>query len=139
MTDLALDTSRFPTAEKRMLKIIPRMVVMIAMIMMLGLYVAATGVVMQAKVPAVEAQFHGLLDSYYANSKEVRDSAASESQLTKDLAEINKFPSRLLELKLVGVGRILTGIFVILFGILGALVMMPFRVRKILRQVQQQA
>ena len=122
-----------------MLKIIPMMIAMVAMIMMLGVFVAATGVVMQAKVPVVEAQFHGLLDSYYANSKEVRDSAASESQLNRDLAEINKFPSRLLELKLVGIGRILSGIFLVLFGILGALVMMPFRVRKVLRQLQQQA
>ena len=139
MTTLAVDTSRFPVAERTMLKIIPMMIAMVAMIMMLGVFVAATGVVMQAKVPVVEAQFHGLLDSYYANSKEVRDSAASESQLNRDLAEINKFPSRLLELKLVGIGRILSGIFLVLFGILGALVMMPFRVRKVLRQLQQQA
>ena len=138
MTDLALNTSSFPTAERTMLRIIPVMVAMVAMIMMLGVYVAATGVMMQAKVPVVEAQFHGLLDSYYANAKEVRDSAPSESQLTRDLAEINKFPSRLLELKLVGIGRILGGIFLLLFGILGALVMMPFRVRKVLRQCQQQ-
>ncbi len=139
MTTLAVDTSKFPVAERTMLKIIPMMIAMVAMIMMLGVFVAATGVVMQAKVPVVEAQFHGLLDSYYANSKEVRDSAASESQLNRDLAEINKFPSRLLELKLVGIGRILSGIFLVLFGILGALVMMPFRVRKVLRQLQQQA
>ncbi len=139
MTTLAVDTSKFPVAERTMLKIIPMMIAMVAMIMMLGVFVAATGVVMQAKVPVVEAQFHGLLDSYYANSKEVRDSAASESQLNWDLAEINKFPSRLLELKLVGIGRILSGIFLVLFGILGALVMMPFRVRKVLRQLQQQA
>ena len=64
------------------------------------------------------------------------DSTESKSNLTRDSDDINKFPSRLLELKLVGVGRILTGIFVILLGILGALVMMPFRVRKALRRFQ---
>ena len=134
----ALNTSGFPQAERTMLKIIPVMITMVAMMMMLGLIVAATGVIMQSKVPVVEAQFHSQLDAYYGkNSKAQRDGAAADSALTKQLVELNKFPSRLLELKLVGVGRILTGIFIILFGIQGALVMMPFRVRKVLRQVQQ--
>ncbi|MHA1157242.1 MAG: hypothetical protein ACTSP2_00650 [Alphaproteobacteria bacterium] len=138
MTSFALDTTNFPPTERGMLRIIPLMIAMVAMIMMGGVYVAATGIMMQGKVPVVEAQFHGLLESYYDNSKEVRDTAATGSQLNRDLAEINKFPSRLLELKLVGLGRILTGVFLLLFGILGALVMLPFRVRKVLRQVQQQ-
>ena len=118
-------------------RIIPLMMVMVMMIMMLGAIFAIWGVSMQADVDDVEDVFHGQLESYYGgNSKADRDSAVAGSELTKQLAEIQKQPSELLRLKLVGVGRILTGIFIVLFGILGALMMMPFRVRRAMKQLR---
>jgi len=39
-----------------------------------------------------------------------------------------------MELKLLGVGKILTGIYVLLFGILIALVMMPVRLGNIIKK-----
>ncbi len=44
------------------------------------------------------------------------------------------YPSELLRLKLVGIGKILTGIFILLLEILMALVMMPMRLGKIIKQ-----
>ncbi len=118
-------------------RIIPLMMVMVMMIMMLGAIFAIWGVSMQADVDDVEAVYHSQLDSYYGgNSKADRDSAVAGSELTNQLAEISKQPSELLRLKLVGVGRILTGIFIVLFGILGALMMMPFRVRRAMKQLR---
>ena len=47
--------------------------------------------------------------------------------------EIANYPSELLRLKLVGVGKILTGIYILLFAILMALIMMPIRLGKIIK------
>lgn len=118
-------------------RIIPFMMTMVMMIMMIGAIFAIWGVSMQSNVGDVEAAFHSELDSYYGgNSKADRDSAAGGSALNKQFAEIQKQPSELLRLKLVGVGKMLTGIFIVLFGILGALMMMPFRVRRAMKQLR---
>ncbi len=118
-------------------RIIPLMMVMVMMIMMLGAIFAIWGVSLQSDVGDVEAAYHSELESYYGgNSKADRDSAAAGSALSGQLADIQKQPSELLRLKLVGVGKILTGIFIVLFGILGALMMMPFRVRRAMKQLR---
>jgi len=70
------------------------------------------------------------------NTKADRDTAAVGSDLSQLHAEVANYPSTLLFLKLVGVGRILTGIFFLLLSILIALVMMPIRLGKIVNQAQ---
>lgn len=109
------------------------MMMMMAMIMLVSLFFAIAGINMHGQVPVEEAKFHELQDQYYSNSKAVRDGAASNSELTNQLVQIQQYPSSLLELKLVGVGNILTGIYALLFGILIALVMMPKRLGKIIK------
>jgi len=77
-------------------------------------------------------QFHPLLESFFATNPEVslagggaglpRDAATSAQ-----LAQIHKFPSMLLWLKLGGIGHILVGIFIALAAIIRALALMPHR------------
>lgn len=107
--------------------------IMMAMIILISLFFAITGLNMHAQVPVEEAKFHALQNDYYSNSKSIRDGAASNSELTNQLVQIQQYPSTLLELKLVGVGNILTGIYALLFGILIALIMMPMRLGKIIK------
>ncbi len=77
-------------------------------------------------------QFHPLLETFFATNADVslagggaglpRDAATSAQ-----LAQIHKFPSMLLWLKLGGVGHILLGIFIALAAIVRALALMPHR------------
>ncbi len=89
---------------------------------------------MQSQVTGQEAAFHQLQESYFSISKSERDAAETGSAVNSQLVEIQNFPSELLRLKLVGVGKILTGIYILLFGILIALIMMPSRLGKIIKQ-----
>lgn len=115
------------------MKMKPIMIVMI-LLMLISLIFAYQGLSMHLRVPAEEAKFHELQTNYFNNNtKAQRDSAPANSGLTQQLAQIQNYPSSLLELKLVGVGRILSGIFVLLFGILIALIMMPVRLGKIIK------
>lgn len=109
-----------------------KMMMMVVMLVMLvltlgGFKYAYQGVKMHNQVPAEEARFHELQQNYFNQAKSVRDAAKTDSELNMQLVEINQYPSRLLELKLVGIGEILTGIFLILVSIMIALVMMPMR------------
>lgn len=99
-----------------------------------GIIYTAQGVLMHNQVNREEIAFHNLQSTYWIQSKAIRDGAESGSDLNKDLVAIKNYPSTLLQLKLVGVGKILTGIFVILFGILTALIMMPARLAAIIRE-----
>ncbi len=110
----------------------PMMVMM--MIMLVSLIFAIQGIVMHANVSREEANFHNLQSEYYNLDKATRDSAPSNSALSNQLVEIQNYPSELLKLKLVGVGKLLTGIYALLFGILIALVMMPIRLAKIIKE-----
>ena len=96
-------------------------------IMILALVFAVWGVVMHSQVSKEEAKFHQMQSDYFSQAKEVRDSAETGSALNQQLVEIQQTPSELMRMKLIGVGKILTGIFVLLFGILMALMMMPMR------------
>lgn len=105
---------------------------MIMMPIMLVLVVVATfyavqGIKMHEEVSVQEEIFHALQDDYYTIEKSDRDTATTGSELNEQLVEIQQYPSELLRLKLVGVGKILTGIFILLFGILLALISMPSR------------
>ncbi|MBR9690138.1 hypothetical protein GOV08_00450 [Candidatus Woesearchaeota archaeon] len=112
-------------------KMMPMMLMMI-LLMIISIVFAYQGVIMHSQVTNQEAVFHGLLGNYFIQSKAVRDSAETGSDLNQDLVEIRKFPSELLRLKLVGVGKLLTGIYILLFGILIALIMMPVRLKKLI-------
>lgn len=114
--------------KKRMI-----MVVML-IIMVLSIVFLIQGTTMHSQVNDEEATFHNLQDQYFSISKATRDSAETNSVLNKQLVEIQQFPSELLRLKLVGVGKILTGIYVLLFGILMALIMMPGRLAKLIKK-----
>jgi len=108
------------------------MMLMMMLIMIVSLVYAFQGVMMQGKVAGEEKKFHDLQASYWNIDKETRDAAKVGSDLNKQLVDIKNYPSTLMELKLVGVGKILTGIYVLLFGILIALIMMPIRLGKMI-------
>jgi hypothetical protein len=108
------------------------MMILMMLIMLGGIVFAAQGVMMHMQVDTEEATFHQLQNDYFMQAKSIRDSAETGSQLNKDLVAIVNYPSELMQLKLIGVGKILTGIFVLLFGILIALIMMPVRLGKMI-------
>jgi len=110
--------------------------VMMMVLMLVALFFAGQGVMMHAKVSPEEAKFHALQNEYFTLAKAERESAATGSELNQKLVEIQNYPSILLELKLVGVGKILTGIFVLLLGILVALIMMPKRLAGIIKETR---
>lgn len=110
-------------------------------IMIVGIIFAAQGVSKHNDVNELEETFHAQQEDYIVNNtKADRDSAEVGSVLSEQHAEILNTPSELIKLKLVGVGNILTGIFVILFGIMTALIMMPFKLAKVItkNQAEQQ-
>ena len=111
----------------------PIMLVMM-IIMIVSIVFAAQGVIMHNQVNTEEAKFHELQTDYFIQAKTVRESAETGSELNKNLVEIVNYPSELLRLKLVGVGKVLTGIFVLLFGILIALIMMPVRLGQMINK-----
>ena len=96
------------------------------------------GIAMHSKVSVEEAKFHQLQSEYFTLSKVEREAAPTGSELNNKLVQIQNYPSELLQLKLVGVGKILTGIFGLLLGILMALVMMPIRLAKLMKNNQMQ-
>ena len=119
------------------MKINPMMPLMMGgLIMVISLLFIGQGVNMQGQVHAAEEEFHALQDEYFTLAKSVRDGAETGSDLNAKLVELQQTPSTLLELKLVGVGKMLTGIYVLLFGILTALIVMPFRMKDILTELQ---
>lgn len=119
-----------------MKKMMPIMLAMM-IIVIAGIVYAVQGINMHNQVDVEEVKFHELQDSYYSQSKAVRDGAETNSQLNKDLVQIQQYPSTLLQLKLVGIGKILTGIFALLFAILVALIMMPVRLGKIITEKKE--
>ena len=108
----------------------------IAVMVILGLvsvYFLVQGINMHVNVSNEEAKFHEIQGDYFNIRKITRDNAPEGSELNKQLIEIKNYPSELLRLKLVGVGKILTGIYILLLGILIALLMMPVRLGKIIK------
>lgn len=111
--------------------------VMMAILMVVSLIFVIQGISMHQRVGIEEQKFHEMQASYFIIDKATRDAAPINSDLNKQLVEINNYPSELLRLKLVGVGKILTGIYILLFGILVALIMMPIRLSKMLKGKEQ--
>ena len=89
---------------------------------------------MHSQVFNEEAEFHRLQDEYFSVNKEDRDAAPSDSDLGEQLVVIQNFPSKLLALKLVGVGKILIGIYLLLLDILLALLMIPMRLGSLMKK-----
>lgn len=114
----------------------PMMIVMM-IIVIIGIVFAWQGISMHSQVSVEEAKFHALQTGYFTISKADRDAAPTGSDLNKQLAQIQNYPSELLRLKLVGVGKILTGIFALLFAILMALMGMPIRLGRMLKENKQ--
>ena len=119
--------SRYLTIKiKTMQKMMKMKMIMLILVILAAAY-AGKGIVMHQQVVVEEAAFHALQATYWSQAKSVRDAAQPGSELNNDLVAIKNYPSDLLRLKLVGVGRILVGIFVLLFAILLALMVMPVR------------
>lgn len=116
-------------------KMMPMMLVML-ILFIASLIFAVQGISMHFKVATEEAKFHQLQSDYWSLNKSVRDAAGTDSDLNENLVEIKNFPSELLRLKLVGVGKILTGIFILLFAILIALLVMPVRLGQIIKKIE---
>lgn len=110
------------------------MVVMLLLVV-ISFYFLWQGMAMHSAVDVEEAKFHALQEDYFGgNDKATRDVAPANSELSGKLVELQQYPSELLRLKLVGVGKLLTGIFILLLGILMALVMMPVRLGAIIKK-----
>jgi len=105
-------------------------------VVLLAFLFLLVGVVLQVTSFSLEfSKFAPLLDDYYGqHSKAERDSAPAGSELALQQAEITKFPPKLMTFKLVGIGSILTGIFLLLFIIIQALKIMPIRLGKLLKK-----
>ena len=111
------------------------MMLVMAVIVVASVVFAVQGIQMHMQVNTVEAEFHAnQLDYLGQNTKAQRDLAKAGSDLNLQQAEIANTPSELLRLKLVGVGKILTGIFLLLLGILMALIIMPVRLGMIIKK-----
>ncbi|MBI2642676.1 MAG: hypothetical protein HYW97_02450 [Candidatus Wildermuthbacteria bacterium] len=106
----------------------------VMIITIIGVVYLFQGVGMQNRVPLEEQKFNDLQAQYFNLSKAERDAAATGSELSAQLVRINQYPSQLLELKLVGVGKILTGIFALLFVIGIFLFMMPIRFAQMMKR-----
>lgn len=114
--------------------IVPLLV--LAALIVVSISFALQGVGLQGQVAGEEARFHALQSEYFSQSKQVRDSAETGSALNQQLTQIQNYPSELLRLKLVGIGKILTGIYFTLLAIAFLLFMMPVRLGKLLRETR---
>ncbi|TSD05594.1 MAG: hypothetical protein Greene07147_299 [Parcubacteria group bacterium Greene0714_7] len=106
----------------------------LAVLVISALFFAWQGVSLQGQVSGEEVKFHALQDAYFSLAKADRDTAPTGSELNKQLVQIQNYPSELLRLKLVGVGKILTGIFFVLLSIVFLLFMMPIRLAKLMSE-----
>jgi len=79
-------------------------------------------------------EFAPLLDELAPIQKPIVDEADPSSHLAKLKTEAAKFPPKLMTFKLVGIGSILAGIWILLFGIIQALKEMPTRAKMFLKQ-----
>jgi len=114
------------------------MPMLILLILVVGsISFAWQGVSLQNQVGVEEPKFHALQQEYFIMSKVEREAAVTGSELNQKLVQIQNYPSELLRLKLVGVGKILTGIFLSLLAIVFLLFMMPARLAKLMKESRQ--
>lgn len=110
------------------------LMLLMALVILGSLFFAIQGINMHSQVDVEESKFHKLQEEYWIIDKSTRDSAPTGSDLNEQLVEIQNYPSELLRLKLVGVGKMLTGIYILLVGILVALIIMPMRLGQMLKK-----
>lgn len=115
---------------------VPMLVLMILIISALSF--AWQGISMHKQVAVDETAFHKLQSEYFILSKATRESAPDGAELNQKLVQIQNYPSALMELKLVGVGKILTGIFLSSLAIGFLLFMMPIRLAKLMKENRPQ-
>ncbi len=115
---------------------------MMPMLILLVLVIASItfawqGIGMHKQVSVEEAKFHALQQDYFIINKTEREAAPTGSELNQKFVNIQNYPSELLRLKLVGVGKILTGILSALLAIVFLLFMMPIRLAKLMKESKQ--
>lgn len=103
----------------------------VVIITLAGIVYLYQGINMHSKAAVQEEQFNDLQAQYWTITKSERDAAETGSNLNEVLVRLQQYPSQLMFLKLVGLGKILTGIFALLFVIGIFLFMMPIRLAKI--------
>ena len=79
-------------------------------------------------------EFAPMLDQIAGLPKAQLDTAPVGSEISNLKIEVAKFPPKLMTFKLVGMGNILTGIFILLFVIIQALKMMPIRLAGVIQK-----
>jgi len=105
----------------------------LAILVIGGISYAWQGIALQNRVAGEEAKFHALQQEYFIINKAEREAAPTGDALNQKNVDIQQYPSTLLQLKLIGVGRILAGIFAALLAILLVLFMMPVRLAKLMK------
>jgi len=103
----------------------------VTIITIAGIVYLSQGINMHQQAAVDEAAFNALQAEYWIVSKADRDAAETGSDLNQQLVRLQQYPSQLMFLKLVGLGKILTGIFALLFVIGIFLFMMPIRLAMI--------
>ncbi len=107
------------------------LLILMALIVGSVVYVSQ-GIAMHQRVAVEEAKFHALQNTYFTISKIDRDAAPTGSELNQQLVQVQNYPSELLRLKLVGVGRFRTATWLTLVAIAFLLFMMPLRLGKMM-------
>jgi len=99
--------------------------------LMVGAVFAVIGYLLTGSALVFEfTQFHPLLEDFFSTHAQHSLAGGGPERsgaINSDLAEIHKWPSTLLWLKLGGIAHILLGIFVALAAIVRALALMPHR------------
>jgi len=118
--------------ERRPADDIASTVASIKKMLMLGAVFAVVGYLLTGSALVFElTEFHTLLEDFFANNPNHSLAGGgperTSSALNSDLAEVHKWPSTLLWLKLGGIAHILLGIFISLAAIVRALALMPHR------------
>jgi hypothetical protein len=110
--------------------------------LMVGAIFAAVGYLLVGAAIFFElTSFHPLLENYFTQFPDTSLAGGSGgtrgTAVNSALAEIHKWPSTLLWLKLGGVGHILLGIFISLAAIVRALSIMPHRLSYEMERAQE--
>jgi hypothetical protein len=118
--------------ERRSAADVESTIASIKKMLLVGAVFAVVGYLLTGSALVFElTEFHSLLDDFFATHTEHSLAGGgperASSTLNSDLAEVHKWPSTLLWLKLGGVAHILLGIFISLAAIVRALALMPHR------------
>ncbi len=125
--------SASPPLQRMSVEEINSTVSTIMKMVIVGAVFAAVGYLLVIGALVLEfTQFHPAIDEFVRQQTAHSlagggPDRAGQAALNTQLAELNKYPSLLLWMKLGGIAHILLGIFLVLAGIVRALSMMPHR------------